>query len=112
MSEGRRKGILSPQTPSASGERSLRRKNAWQTDRADSAAKLVSRNLVKFVSPDKPMSRRLVGVVRGCGLILWVVLLAGLVVWVAAAPLAWILRDGLNSSTQPGKVSHAAFGIT
>jgi hypothetical protein len=41
------------------------------------------------------MSRRLAGVVRVCGLILQVVLLACLVAWVAAAPLAWILRDGL-----------------
>jgi hypothetical protein len=36
-------------------------------------------------------------VLRVCGLILRVVLLACLVAWVAAAPLAWILRDGLKA---------------
>jgi hypothetical protein len=42
------------------------------------------------------MSKRVVGVVRVCGLILRMVLLACLGAWLAAAPVAWILRDGLK----------------
>ena len=55
------------------------------------------------------MSRRLVGVVRVCGLILRVVLLACLVTWVAAAPLAWILRDGLGPGMVETTGRQAAF---
>jgi hypothetical protein len=55
------------------------------------------------------MSRRLVGVVRVCGLILRLVLLTGLMVWVAAAPLAWILRDGLGPGMVETTERQAAF---
>jgi hypothetical protein len=39
---------------------------------------------------------RLYAVARGCCLLGKVVLLAVLVNWIAAAPLVWILRDGLG----------------
>ena len=55
------------------------------------------------------MSRRLVGVVRVCGPILRVVLLSSLVVWVTAAPLAWILRDGLGPGMVETTGRQAAF---
>jgi hypothetical protein len=42
------------------------------------------------------MRKRLVGLARGCCLVLRVVLAAALVAWAAAAPLVWILRDGLG----------------
>ena len=55
------------------------------------------------------MSRRLIGVVRVCGLILRVVLPACLAVWVAAAPLAWIVRDGRGPGMVETTGRQAAF---
>lgn len=41
------------------------------------------------------MTTRLHGLARGCCLIGRLILSSALVTWVAAAPLVWILRDGL-----------------
>jgi hypothetical protein len=53
-----RRGILSPQTPSATREGGLRRKNAWQAGRDDCSEKLASRNFAKFVSSDSRLVRK------------------------------------------------------
>jgi hypothetical protein len=52
---------------------------------------------------------RLAGVLRFGVMILRVILLAGLVLWVLASPLVWILRDGLGPGMVESRGAHAAF---
>src|SRR5438045_2599040 len=45
---------------------------------------------------DEIMALRWTGILRACREILSAILIASLLVWVATAPLVWILRDGLG----------------
>jgi hypothetical protein len=57
----------------------------------------------QYYREGEAMAIRWSGVARGCCLIGKMVLMAVLVTWVTAAPLVWILRDGLR----PGMVESA-----
>ncbi|HTU92384.1 MAG TPA: hypothetical protein VMF69_20045 [Gemmataceae bacterium] len=55
------------------------------------------------------MAEHLYGVARVCCLIGKIILLAVLVTWVTAAPLVWILRDGLGPDMVETSGLKAAF---
>jgi hypothetical protein len=50
----------------------------------------------------------MLGATRTCCLILKTLLIAGLVVWAASAPLVWVMRDGLGPNAVDSVGTQAA----